>query len=255
MITCQPEQYTALRPARICCMAWLPVRAPRAGTKGSSCISFHSFSAPTVASVYSIFRLPCRRSTSSCTSTAVHSAPPQHCRSRLQNGRIDPFQECNMRGLACQFDHFGYHDSANIEGQVPKYVYRAALTPPTTFSQERCPRKIYSTMQTQMMQTKTCETNKQRTVGQISKQWARPGSRGVLHPPICWRGQTWGARQKCHGHCTGNRCRWHVHHCRLSSLHLRWETSLHFFGSSLFKKSDKALCTGQLDHIKHQCKR
>src|SRR5437899_2834081 len=43
----------ALRPARTCWMAWLPVSAPSAATNGSSCSSSHSRSAPSSANVCS----------------------------------------------------------------------------------------------------------------------------------------------------------------------------------------------------------
>jgi hypothetical protein len=45
-------------------MAWLPVSAPSALTKGSVLIRFHSFSAPRLASVCSICSEPRRRTTS-----------------------------------------------------------------------------------------------------------------------------------------------------------------------------------------------
>ncbi len=55
----------AFRPAFTCCIAWFPVTAPSAQTYGSSCMRFHSFSAPSLASVYSTFTLPRSRTTSS----------------------------------------------------------------------------------------------------------------------------------------------------------------------------------------------
>src|SRR5690606_17468112 len=46
-------------------MAWLPVSAPSALTKGSACSDFHSFSAPSRASECSTCTVPRRRTTSS----------------------------------------------------------------------------------------------------------------------------------------------------------------------------------------------
>ena len=56
--TCQPEQYIAFKPARTICMAWLPLRAPRAGTNGSELIRSQSLVAPTVAKVYAMGKEP-----------------------------------------------------------------------------------------------------------------------------------------------------------------------------------------------------
>src|SRR6516225_7312890 len=55
----------ACRPALTCCTAWLPVSAPSAATASSSASSLRRRSAPRLASVYSSWMEPRRRTTSS----------------------------------------------------------------------------------------------------------------------------------------------------------------------------------------------